>query len=136
VRPQGIKLPDSKTGELVDFLFLFRLTVIGEAYLSKVLIPALCCKAGVPAADVRGNITSHRARQRLRKVKKPKLMFSSVFPKTSSFAKLKLTGMNAMNPRQVGIQKSVCASAILCLPKISLSLPKIWSGLTAPAGSL
>ena len=95
MRPQGIKLPASKTGKLVDFLFLFRPTVIGKAYLSKVLIPALCCKAGVPAADVRGNITSHRARQRLRKVKKPKLMFSSVFPKTSSFAKLKLTGMNA-----------------------------------------
>jgi integrase len=62
VRPQGIKLPDPKTGELVDFLFLFRLTVIGKSYLNRVLIPVLCKKAGVPRADVRGNITSHRAR--------------------------------------------------------------------------
>jgi integrase len=62
VRPQGIKLADPKTGELVDFLFLFRLTVIGKSYLNRVLIPVLCKKAGVPRADVRGNITSHRAR--------------------------------------------------------------------------
>jgi integrase len=60
--PQGTKLPDSKTGELVDFLFLFRLSVIGKSYLNKVLIPVLCKKAGVPRADTRGNITSHRAR--------------------------------------------------------------------------
>jgi hypothetical protein len=62
VRPQGIKLLDPKTGELVDFLFLFRLTVIGKGYLNRILIPVLCYKAGVPTADVRGNITSHRAR--------------------------------------------------------------------------
>ena len=62
VRPSGVKLPDPKTGELVDFLFLIRLTVVGKSYLNKVLIPALCRKAGVPTADVRGNITSHRGR--------------------------------------------------------------------------
>jgi integrase len=62
VRPQGAKLPDPKTGELVDFLFLIRLTRVGINYLNKTLIPALCKKAGVPLADVRGNITSHRAR--------------------------------------------------------------------------
>ncbi len=62
VRPLGIKLPDPKTGGIVDFLFLFRLTVIGKSYLNRVLIPVLCKKAGVPRADVRGNITSHRAR--------------------------------------------------------------------------
>jgi integrase len=62
VRPQGVKLPDPKTGELVDFLFLIRLTEVGINYLNKTLIPALCEKAGVPLADVRGNITSHRAR--------------------------------------------------------------------------
>ena len=62
VRPQGVKLPDPKTGELVDFLFLIRLTRVGMNYLNKTLIPALCKKAGVPLADVRGNITSHRAR--------------------------------------------------------------------------
>jgi integrase len=62
VRPNGVKLPDWKTGESVDFLFLFRLTVVGKSYVNKVLIPTLCRKAGVPTADVRGNITSHRAR--------------------------------------------------------------------------
>jgi integrase len=62
VRPQGMKLLDPKTGELVDCLFFFRLTVIGKSYLNRILIPVLCGKAGVPTADVRGNITSHRAR--------------------------------------------------------------------------
>jgi hypothetical protein len=46
----------------VDYLFLFRLTVVGKSYVNKVLIPTLCRKAGVPTADVRGNITSHRGR--------------------------------------------------------------------------
>jgi integrase len=62
VRPEGAKLPDPKTGELVDFRFLIRLTRVGINYLNNTLIPALCKKAGVPLADVRGNITSHRAR--------------------------------------------------------------------------
>ena len=62
VRPQGVKQADPKTGEIVDFLFLYRLTVIGQGYLNDVLIPTLCRKAGVPRADVRGNITSHRGR--------------------------------------------------------------------------
>jgi integrase len=62
VRPIGVKLPDWKTGEAVDFLFLFRLTVVGKSYLNNVLIPTLCRKAGVPTADVRGNIASHRGR--------------------------------------------------------------------------
>lgn len=62
VRPQGITLPDPKTGEYVELLFLIRLTPIGPYYLNDTLIPALCRKAGVPTADVRGNITSHRAR--------------------------------------------------------------------------
>jgi integrase len=62
VRPIGAKVPDWKTGEAVDFLFLFRLTVVGKSYLNNVLIPTLCRKAGVPTSDVRGNITSHRGR--------------------------------------------------------------------------
>jgi integrase len=62
VRPQGVKLPDEKTGEQIDFLFLIRLTPVGPCYLNDTLIPALCKRAGVPTADVRGNITSHRAR--------------------------------------------------------------------------
>jgi hypothetical protein len=39
---------------MVDFLFLYRLTVVGQSYLNKVLIPTLCRKAGAPTADVRG----------------------------------------------------------------------------------
>jgi len=62
VRPNGVKLPDRKTGETADFLFLYRLTVVGQTYLNNVLIPTLCRKAGVPRADVSGNITSHRGR--------------------------------------------------------------------------
>jgi len=62
VRPTGVKLLDRKTGEMVDFLFLYRLTVVGKSYLNNVMIPTLCRKAGVPTADVRGNITSHRGR--------------------------------------------------------------------------
>ncbi len=62
VRPRGVKLPDPKTGEMTDFLFLYRLTVVGKTYFNDVLIPVLCRKAGVPRADARGNITSHRGR--------------------------------------------------------------------------
>jgi integrase len=62
VRPNGTKLLDRKTGEAIDFLFLYRLTVVGQTYLNNVLIPTLCRKAGVPRADIRGNITSHRGR--------------------------------------------------------------------------
>jgi hypothetical protein len=40
VRPNGVKLADRKTGEVVDFLFLFRLTVVGKSYPNKVLIPS------------------------------------------------------------------------------------------------
>jgi integrase len=62
VRPQGAKRSDWKTGEVVDFLFLIRLSPVGKTYLNNTLIPILCTKAGVPLADVRGNITTHRAR--------------------------------------------------------------------------
>jgi hypothetical protein len=51
-----------KTGEVVSFLFLIRNTTVGKHYLNRTIIPALCRKAGVPLADVRGNITTHRAR--------------------------------------------------------------------------
>ena len=61
-RPEQVKLIDSKTGELVDYLFAYRSKSLGYQYLNKVLIPSLCAKAGVPNQDVRGRITSHRAR--------------------------------------------------------------------------
>jgi integrase len=62
VRPSGVKRTDRKTGELVDFLFFLRLTSVGKTYINSAIIPALCAKAGVPTTDVRGRITTHRAR--------------------------------------------------------------------------
>ena len=52
---------------------------IGRQYLNIRVIPALCAKAGVPTADVRGNITSHRARStiasQLYNAKEPMTLF-------------------------------------------------------------
>ena len=62
VRPEQSPLIDRKTGERVDYLFAYRGRLIGTPYLNKTLIPLLCHKAGVPESDVRGQITSHRAR--------------------------------------------------------------------------
>ncbi len=63
VRPaQQPRLLDKKTNELVDFLFCFRGHPISKDYLNNALIPALCERAGLPQADERGSITSHRAR--------------------------------------------------------------------------
>ncbi|WP_273974559.1 hypothetical protein [Serratia ureilytica] len=53
---------DVKTGELVSYLFMHRDHRIHGSYINKSLIPILCRKAGVPNEDVRGTITSHRAR--------------------------------------------------------------------------
>jgi hypothetical protein len=36
--------------------------MIGMAFLNAMLIPLLCRRAGVPEADARGKLTSHRAR--------------------------------------------------------------------------
>jgi integrase len=61
-RPAQSKMVDAKTGELVDYVLMFRSRQIGYSYVNKVLIRTLCKKAGVPRCDVIGNITSHRAR--------------------------------------------------------------------------
>ncbi len=62
VRPTRPKFADRKTGELVDMLLAYRGAQLGAAYINRVLVPLLCRKAGVPRQDVRGSITSHRAR--------------------------------------------------------------------------
>jgi integrase len=62
VRPAQPALLDTKTGELVHFLFSYRTYHLGQYFLNRTLIPAVCRKAGVPHQDARGNITSHRAR--------------------------------------------------------------------------
>jgi integrase len=62
VRPAQPKMLDRKTAEQADFLFAFRARRVSKQYINNAVIPMLCAKAGVPAADVRGKITSHRAR--------------------------------------------------------------------------
>jgi integrase len=62
VRPAQPKVLDEKTGEFVDYLFINWAKRVGPSYLNRILIPTLCRKAGVPTADCRGSITSHRAR--------------------------------------------------------------------------
>jgi site-specific recombinase XerD len=62
VRPAQPRFSDRKTGELVDMLLAYRGAQLGEKYINRVLVPLLCRKAGVPGEDVRGAITSHRAR--------------------------------------------------------------------------
>lgn len=56
------RMPDVKTGGMVDYLFIHRGRRIAPSYLNNALIPLLCRKAGVPLEDARGRITSHRAR--------------------------------------------------------------------------
>ena len=57
----------------------FRAQPVSTPYINNTVIPMLCRKAGVPAADVRGNITSHRARStiasQLYNAKEPMTLF-------------------------------------------------------------
>jgi integrase len=62
LRPAQPRRADRKTGEYADMLFSVRAHPVARDYINHAIIPALCAKAGVPAADVRGAITSHRAR--------------------------------------------------------------------------
>lgn len=62
VRPAQPAQLDERTNEVVDLLFSFRGHPLGATYLNETLIPMLCRKAGIPRADARGTITSHRAR--------------------------------------------------------------------------
>jgi hypothetical protein len=79
VRPTQPAVGDRKTAERVHLLFSYRAQGIGRQYLNIRIIPALCAKAGVPTADVRGNITSHRARStiasQLYNAKEPMTLF-------------------------------------------------------------
>jgi integrase len=79
VRPGQPPLPDRRTGERVALLFCLRATRVARDYVNHALIPALCRKAGVPRADVRGRITSHRARStiasQLYNAKEPMTLF-------------------------------------------------------------
>ena len=79
VRPTQPPMLDRRTGESVQFLFCYRATRVAKVYLNVGLIPALGRKAGVPLEDVRGRITSHRARatiaSQLYNAKEPMTLF-------------------------------------------------------------
>ncbi|MEU4583295.1 tyrosine-type recombinase/integrase [Kitasatospora aureofaciens] len=79
IRPDQPKFTDRRTSELVDPLFAVRARRVSTSYINNTIIPMLCRKAGVPAADVRGNITSHRARStiasQLYNAKEPMTLF-------------------------------------------------------------
>ena len=79
IRPGQPKMLDRKTSERVDFLFAVRAKRVAKHYINEKIIPMLCAKAGVPAADVRGKITSHRARStiasQLYNAKEPMTLF-------------------------------------------------------------
>ena len=79
LRPDQPKRLDRKTGERVDMLFSVRAQPVAKEYINHTIIPALCGKAGVPTTDVRGNITSHRARStiasQLYNAKEPMTLF-------------------------------------------------------------
>jgi integrase len=79
VRPAQPPIPDRKTGELVDMLFACRGLAVANTYINAAIIPLLCAKGGVPSADVRGRITSHRARatiaSQLYNAKEPMTLF-------------------------------------------------------------
>jgi integrase len=78
-RPTQPRLLDRRTNEQVDLLFAVRARRVSTAYINNTIIPILCAKAGVPASDVRGNITSHRARStiasQLYNAKEPMTLF-------------------------------------------------------------
>lgn len=78
-RPQQPHTFDRKTNERVDMLFAVRAQPVAKTYINRTIIPALCRKAGVPATDVRGTITSHRARStiasQLYNAKEPMTLF-------------------------------------------------------------
>jgi len=63
--PSQLPRTDRKTGAKVNYLFSHRGHSISLSYLNTSLIPTLCKVAGIPRADERGAITSHRARATL-----------------------------------------------------------------------
>jgi integrase len=79
LRPSQPPVLDRKTSEHVDMLFAVRGHPVAKSYINRTIIPALCAKAGVPNTDVRGNITSHRARStiasQLYNAKEPMTLF-------------------------------------------------------------
>lgn len=62
IRPNQPPCVDRKSADRVELLFMYRARAIPREFINQSIIPTLCRKAGVARSDVRGNITSHRAR--------------------------------------------------------------------------
>lgn len=79
LRPTQPPVLDRKTSEHADMVFAVRGHPVAKSYINRTIIPALCAKAGVPGSDVRGKITSHRARStiasQLYNAKEPMTLF-------------------------------------------------------------
>ena len=79
IRPAQPPMADRKTGETIELLFACRARPVARTYINKSIIPMLCRKAGVSPSDVRGRITSHRARatiaSQLYNAKEPMTLF-------------------------------------------------------------
>jgi integrase len=79
LRPAQPRRLDRKTSEHADLLFSVRAHPVAKTYINRTIIPALCARAGVPTTDIRGNITSHRARStiasQLYNAKEPMTLF-------------------------------------------------------------
>lgn len=79
VRPSQPPMIDRKTGETAELLFACRAHPVAKTYINATVIPMLCRKAGVSPSDVRGRITSHRARatiaSQLYNAKEPMTLF-------------------------------------------------------------
>jgi integrase len=78
-RPARPPMIDRKTGEAADLLFACRVIPVAKKYINEGLIPMLCRKAGLAPNDIRGRITSHRARatiaSQLYNAKEPMTLF-------------------------------------------------------------
>lgn len=64
-RPKQPKCLDRITRQPTDYLFSHRGRALGRGCINRTVIPTLLRKAGLPASDSRGAITSHRARTTL-----------------------------------------------------------------------
>jgi hypothetical protein len=77
--PQPTTVHRSAHRKRVHLLFAARARGMSTAYINNTIIPMLCRKAGVPTVDVRGAITSHRARStiasQLYNAKEPMTLF-------------------------------------------------------------
>lgn len=74
--PGPAAVTDRRAGEQVDLLFAFRARKVSSSYINNTVIPMLCRKAGVPAAGVRGHITSHRARSTIASLPRKRVLLT------------------------------------------------------------